>query len=597
MKITRLSPRTLTRHAAATSAGIALLFGCIATAFGECVRFDGTLRISSNFPCDTVVAAPNSSLYGAAKFAWQEFFALNWPADVGSGETFRRERPSSTLSFGDPTYDGPLVWHTFRGKVEIYPGMGSPPGYQDSSKNDYGYDSPPQYVYGMGDIPPGSKAATDSTPWVNLDENSQIGLNQIFAGNASSLTDAPKNQILFMAKANREEYAYIASQKWWNHDKVPFKATATFIQNNHRDPKPYPDPEAITHVSFPNNSVEIKAAWRKLSPNDKNPSHYYQTTVRYYTLSGSGKTKTIRYHDEKLALVGLHIIHKTPTAPYFIYATFEQADNILDANGDPVEDADGGPASGKPGQNPMTPKIASVNAMGTRYQTFDITGQFPDNPGKQLYYQNTLYAGLPTNGYQVGFQGEDHGNGPQQHEVLSNILVNHRINPIPFDIMQANISAHQLITSYANAKQINPQSIPWMYYKLVNVQYKPIDKDKYGSDYTKDNASTYYQSNSTIETSYNIQRFSGRFYADFDSGSPRRFTITDFDTDGSKFHNVIFNQSAYNMGGCMGCHGNAQHAGAGFSFILKNGPVAQPEVANEPIDAKELARLSGYFSK
>jgi hypothetical protein len=597
MKKTSLLRRAFIRRAAATSAGIAILAGCTSAAFGECVPFDGTLRVSSNFPCDTFVPAPRVSLFGAAKFAWQEFFALNWPADVGSGTTFRRERPSSTLPFGDPSYDGPLVWHTFRGKVEIYPGVGDPPGYQSSGADDFGYDFPPQYVYAKGDIPPGSKMASAPTPWINLDENSQIGLNQIFVGNASSITDHPKNQILFMAKANREEYAYIASRKWWNKDLVPFEATAKFIQANQRDPEPYPNAEAITHVSFPNNSVEIKAAWRKLSPNDKNPSHYYQTTVRYYYLKDPKQPDKISYQDEKLALVGLHIIHKTPTAPYFIYATFEQADNILDANGNPVENADGERTPGQPGSDAMTPAIASVNAMGTKYQTFNISGQFPDNPGKQLYYQNTLYAGLPTKGYQAGIQGSGHG--PQEHEELSNILVNHRINAIPFDIIQANISAHNLITSYAESKKINPLDIPWQYYKLVNVQFKPIDKDrsKYGSDYTKDNASTYYQSNSTIETSYNIQKFSGRFYAEFDSGSPRRFTITDFDASGNKFQNVIFDHAAYNMGGCMGCHGNAQHAGSGFSFILKNGRVSQPEVANSPIDAKELARLSGYFSK
>ena len=39
--------------------------------------------------------------------------------------------------------------------------------------------------------------------------------------------------------------------------------------------------------------------------------------------------------------MALHIIQKTPSAPYFIYATFEQADNILTAEGKPVEDENG----------------------------------------------------------------------------------------------------------------------------------------------------------------------------------------------------------------------------------------------------------------
>ena len=36
----------------------------------------------------------------------------------------QRDTPSSTYRFGDPTYSGPTVWQTFRGKVEIFPGAG-----------------------------------------------------------------------------------------------------------------------------------------------------------------------------------------------------------------------------------------------------------------------------------------------------------------------------------------------------------------------------------------------------------------------------------------------------------------------------------------
>ena len=45
--------------------------------------------------------------------------------------------------------------------------------------------------------------------------------------------------------------------------------------------------------------------------------------------------------------------------------------------------------------------------------------------------------------------------------------------------------------------------------------------------------------------------------------------ITDFNFDGTPTKNVISNQQEFNMGGCMGCHGNAQVLfGSDFSFIL-----------------------------
>jgi hypothetical protein len=59
------------------------------------------------------------------------------------------------------------------------------------------------------------------------------------------------------------------------------------------------------------------------------------------------------YFEAQWALIALHIIQKTPTAPAFIFATFEQAENILTATSASVEDVDG--AVVKPQPNPTTP--------------------------------------------------------------------------------------------------------------------------------------------------------------------------------------------------------------------------------------------------
>jgi hypothetical protein len=81
-----------------------------------------------------------ATLQQAAEFAWEEFFALNWPAGP---QPTRRDTPSSTCAFGDQSANcaGPLVWETFRGKVEIFPGGGNPPGYSPTAPS-YGYDAP-----------------------------------------------------------------------------------------------------------------------------------------------------------------------------------------------------------------------------------------------------------------------------------------------------------------------------------------------------------------------------------------------------------------------------------------------------------------------
>lgn len=607
MKKPSLWWRVLVNRVAMLLVGTTVLYAHAGTFMGPgpveliCKEYTGgTIVVSPDFPCDIPGpgGAPKASLRDAAKFAWQEFIALNWPAKIEQGAAFRREVPDRDLKFGNPDNAGPLVWHTYRGKVEIYPGKGAPPGYKDSPLNDYGYDSPPAYIYGSGEIEPESGKPSAKTPFVNLDENSQISLNQIFAGKASSISDYPKNKILFMAKGNRMEYKYVASNGWWGQKEPPFSDTANYIKKHRADPPP----GSSDLVSFLPNTVEIKAAWRKLGENE-DPNRYYRATVRYYVEVPSAavndpNAKTIKYRDEELALIGLHIIHKTNSAPYFTYATFEQTDNIVDASGDSVEGSSGQPAASSnngPKPTPMTPNIISHNASKGTYQTFNKIpdSDFLSDPGKQLYYQNAPNTGIPTKGY------------PGADQKLSNIIVNRRINEIPKDIRDVNREAELVILTYAG-KYDSKGETPMRYYRLTNVQYKPMDKSVYGSDYAGADVATYYQSNSVIETDYNLQRFSGQFHKT-GPDDPYKYTITDFckpdqecaDSAGhedGKFRNVAFNGSLVNMGGCMGCHGNGQRLGNGFSFILGDGRVVAPDVANAPITPEQVARFARYFS-
>ena len=93
-------------------------------------------------------------------------------------------------------------------------------------------------------------------------------------------------------------------------------------------------------VSLPYGTIEIKAGWRPLNPSELASGHFHTQPVRFYEQVSSGSTAAC-YRDAVWGLVALHIIQKTPSAPYFIYATFEQADNIKTAAGAPIEDADG----------------------------------------------------------------------------------------------------------------------------------------------------------------------------------------------------------------------------------------------------------------
>lgn len=573
------------------------------------------ITISAAFPADLDATA---GLPQAAVFAWQEFIALNWPARQQTGSLGQRDSANTSVPFGAPT-SGPLVWHTFRAKVEIFPARGNlPNGYNTASANSYGYDALPKYVYSTKIVP---ADATDSAnaqnpnyqvPWINLDENDEIGQDAMYAGRAQGQA-FPGPLILFMAKANRNEYNYVAANTFFDSSAaIPAQVQSkAYVATNDASP-----PQGDSQIaSLPNGTVEIKAAWRRLTPVEASSGRFYQTQVRFYREHSTTAGVDTVYHDATFGLIALHINHKTPSQPHFVFATFEQADNILTASGDTVETVDGAVRPQYQNLPPMDMAVSSKNASQPvgGYTRSNIQSLSPDTsvvtPGQRVYLLNSPRSqGFATT---QGF-----------------IAINRRMHSIPPAVVAANHAAHAAIIQYDSA---HAQASPWRYYKLVNVQYTPIDKPQAGMNYMGADSSTYYLSNSVVETNYNLQVFSGQFQPGFmidsalgggkvdtvavlpaglitdwcahntyysPNGCPFTVQTTSSGVDtvakDTAFDNVKYGGHAYNMGGCMGCHGNAQAAGSDFSFILgevNNSTVQTADPVNAPNDTEKFFRI------
>ena len=151
--------------------------------------------------------------------------------------------------------------------------------------------------------------------------------------------------------------------------------------------------------------------------------------------------------------------------------------------------------------------------------------------------------------------------------------MNRRENPIPQDVISANVAAHTALASYEAAH--GGYHSPFEHYKLINVQYAPIDKKTFGR-YTGPAPATFSQANIVVETNHTLQLFSGGLVGGFNpsganSDNPSIFGQT---LGKTTFKNVLYNSQTYNMGGCMGCHGAAgQRNGGDFSVILVEGQV------------------------
>jgi hypothetical protein len=191
-------------------------------------------------------------------------------------------------------------------------------------------------------------------------------------------------------------------------------------------------------------------------------------------------------------------------------------------------------------------------------------------PPNRLFYLNTTgLPALPTMGY---------------------ICVNKRDNDIPSVVVDTNKRAHALIQSYSSEHGV--KNSVWQYYKLVNVQYQPIDKEHaslYGTQPGENdflnahNPSTYYLANIVVETNRPLQLFSGGLVNAGTTGSNSDYA-SQFEAGGTGIHpNTFYKGSGYNMGGCMGCHGSqGQQKGGDFSVIMARGPVTSPEPPAPP---------------
>ena len=122
-----------------------------------------------------------------------------------------------------------------------------------------------------------------SPAWINLDETTQIGLDQMFAGGPAiqdSANTAPQ-LIRFAAKANNVEYEYVAQNWYYTSSNVKL---ATAIANNKKayaaSPPVAPPPPPLG-ISFMPGRIEIKSAWRPLNAYD-NPARFHVRMVRFY---------------------------------------------------------------------------------------------------------------------------------------------------------------------------------------------------------------------------------------------------------------------------------------------------------------------------
>ncbi|MFB6456628.1 hypothetical protein ACE38W_15255 [Chitinophaga sp. Hz27] len=267
------------------------------------------------------LSGPNASEEELISFAWNEFFALNWKSNY-SVPGYKRGIPDRSWDYHLDSSPAPslLVWETYAHRVELR-------RWNDIMNK---FDTVPYYQYSE---PIEAAPGTQTNLFDNLDENNEIGSCNVYAQ-----VDMynKQYQVLYQAKANRDEFEYI--KKYYPKKDSLYKATNRTSNNIATDTAYYkgakgncnllPDsgvfclPCGDNKTSSIEGAIEVKTAWRQLTPQESSVRYLTRTVLTYET-TANGKRRAV---NKTYALIAMHIIHKTVDYPNFVFATFEQVD-------------------------------------------------------------------------------------------------------------------------------------------------------------------------------------------------------------------------------------------------------------------------------
>lgn len=309
-------------------------------------------------------------------FMWQTFIFLNWPAAAG-----QRGQPDPNAAFGS---DGMTVWESFKKPEEVFLPAGVAPGPWDDST----VSKTMLRARGVPSAAPNIRLLNNRSeffrPLVGVE---RTALQSIIQAGGGTLYDQVKTPVYYEVLMDKTSFDYIVGNQLYNATKqVEFATT--------------------TGIDLPTGSIEVKAAWKVLTPNERNA-----TPVRFHTAQAllPGGTTPVT-----VGLVGLHIFQMpSPNFSQGFWATFEQMDNAPLSSGGTQQASYSfnnpacNPASCPPNQkqgNPTqvvqmfnsTPKAAAVNA-------YVVNTLAPQGPWR--FYQ-LIDVQWPTSSVPVGAPGQ-----------------------------------------------------------------------------------------------------------------------------------------------------------------------------------------------
>ena len=253
-------------------------------------------QISCYMPADVQGGLRQPALYTRQRasdlFSWQTMIALNWPAARGE-----RGEPDPAKPIAAP---GPRVWETWKETNEVF-------------REKDGKPVPPAPWNAPEELPSACRGAEkllvrDEKVADLLD--SMVQPTYADGTLPGTLTDQTGRRVRYEIRLNRTVFDYIVGNQLWD-GKVQSQATG---------------------IRFPEGSQIVKAAWRELGTG---PAGRFLTADACVCEAPRGGELT-GCRRQRMGLVGFHVMTKTPSAPQWIWSTFEQVDNVTATHGAPA---------------------------------------------------------------------------------------------------------------------------------------------------------------------------------------------------------------------------------------------------------------------
>ena len=288
--------------------------------------------------------APGDDQQAFSTYAWRMFVAVNWPARPG-------ERGQPDCTGGSIGSSAPTVWESFKTSQQIFL-----PGAVDPGPWNSGVKTPLQLKYH-------SKAPSV----LKL----PASIRQAVGG---WLIDQQSNPTYYQIAVNETAYNYIRDNHYYNANTV----------------------NSASQIQLPEGALEIKASWRIMHNAD---THRYLTSTAQVMIFDANGKPTGKYRQAQVGLVGLHIVYKAKDYPQWIWATFEQVDNV----GDPGSGINASYYNPQCSGSYCTPNVSPIKSgqpFGTPNQLTRVTSILPVTQHINTQWRKLL-TGTPFQYYQL----------------------------------------------------------------------------------------------------------------------------------------------------------------------------------------------------